>query len=185
MNRTYLFVPPEERSDVEALGATWDSDLKCWYVDGEPSSGLARWSSASDDDDEFSIISNDAYVASAGITCPHCGQETEVICIHCVSGTASGQSLEQFTVFYIRAVNETLLQELKSWPDFRRTIEGDVVGDFANHCSRCGDAIADMDLHSEPDHVFFDIVHADSGAIALTPISLPIELSGSEHFVIE
>jgi ribosomal protein S27AE len=184
MNRTYLFVPPEERSDVEALGARWDSDLKCWYVDGEPSSGLARWSSASDDD-EFSIISNDAYVASAGITCPHCGQETEVICIHCVSGTASGQSLEQFTVFYIRAVNETLLQELKSWPDFRRTIEGDAVGDFANHCSRCGDAIADMDLHSEPDHVFFDIVHAASGAITLTPISLPIELSGSEHFVIE
>ena len=184
MNRTYLFVPPEERSDVEALGATWDSDLKCWYVDGEPSSGLARWSSASDDE-EFSIISNDAYVANAGITCPHCGQETGVICIHCVSGTASEQSLEQFTVFDIRAVNETLLQELKSWPDFRRTIEGDAVGDFANHCSRCGDAIADMDLHSEPDHVFFDIVHAASGAITLTPISLPIELSGNEHFVIE
>jgi hypothetical protein len=42
-----------------------------------------------------------------------------------------------------------------------------------------------MDLHSEPDHVFFDIVHAASGAIALTPIPLPIELSGNEHFVIE
>jgi hypothetical protein len=42
-----------------------------------------------------------------------------------------------------------------------------------------------MDLHSEPDHVFFDIVHAASGAITLTPIPLPIELSGNEHFVIE
>ena len=67
MNRTYLFVPPEERSEVEALGATWDSDLKCWYVDGEPSSSLARWSSTSEDE-EFSIISNDAYVARTGIT---------------------------------------------------------------------------------------------------------------------
>jgi hypothetical protein len=184
MNRTYLFVPPEERSEVEALGAAWDSDLKCWYVDGEPSSSLARWSSTSEDE-EFSIISNDAYVARTSLTCPHCGQETEVICIHCVSGTASQQSLEQFTVFDIRAVNETLLQELKSWPSFRRTIEGGVVGAFANHCSRCGDAIGDMDLHSEPDQVFFDIVHAASGAITLTPISLAIELSGNEHFVIE
>jgi len=145
MNRTYLFVPPEERSEVEALGAAWDSDLKCWYVDGEPSSSLARWSSTSEDE-EFSILSNDAYVARTGITCPHCGQETEVICIHCVSGTASEQSLEQFTVFDIRAVNETLLQELKSWPGFHRTVEGGVVGAFANHCSRCGDAIGGMDL---------------------------------------
>jgi hypothetical protein len=184
MNRTYLFVPPEERSEVEALGAAWDSDLKCWYVDGEPSSSLARWSPTSEDE-QFSIISNDAYVARTGITCPHCGQETEVICIHCASGTASEQSLEQFTVSDIRAVNETLLQELKSWPGFRRTIEGGEVGAFANHCSRCGDAIDDMDLHSEPDQVFFDIVHAASGAITLTPISLPIELSGNEHFVIE
>jgi hypothetical protein len=133
-------------------------------VDGEPPSSLARWSSTSEDE-EFSIISNDAYVARTGITCPHCGQETEVICIHCVSGTASEQSLEQFTVFDIRAVNETLLQELKSWPGFRRTIEGGVVGAFANHCSRCGDAVGDMNLHSEPDQVFFDIVHAASGAI--------------------
>jgi len=95
-------------------------------------------------------------------------------------GRKIADSLEQFTVFDIRAVNETLLQELKSWPDFRRTIEG-VVGAFANHCSQCGDAIGDMDLHSEPDHVLFDIVHAASGAITLTPISLPIELSGNEH----
>jgi ribosomal protein S27AE len=184
MNRTYLFVPPEERSEIEALGAEWDSDLKCWYVDGEPPSSLARWSSTTEDA-EFSIISNDAYVARTGVTCPHCGQETEVICIHCASGTASEQSLEQLTVFDIRAVNETLLQDLKSWPGFRRTIEGGVVGAFANHCSRCGDAIGDMNLHSEPDQVFFDIVHAASGAITLTPISLPIELSGNEHFVIE
>lgn len=124
-------------------------------------------------------------MARTGIICPHCGQETEVICIHCVTGTASEQSLEQFTVFDIRAVNETLLQELKRWPGFRRTMEGDVIGAFANHCSRCGDAIDDMDLHSEPDQVFFDIVHAASGAITLIPISLPIELSGNEHFVIE
>ena len=177
-------MPPEERSEVEALGAAWDSDLKCWYVDGEPSSSLARWSSISEDE-EFSIISDDAYVASTGITCPHCGQETEVICIHCVTGTASEQSLEQFTVFDIRALNETLLQELKSWPDFRRTMEGGEVGAFANHCSGCGDVIDDMDLHSEPDQVFFDIVHDASGAITLTPISLPIDLSGNEHFVIE
>jgi uncharacterized protein DUF5710 len=32
MNRTYLFVPPEEKSEVEALGAQWDTITKRWYV---------------------------------------------------------------------------------------------------------------------------------------------------------
>ena len=183
MHRTYLFVPPEERTEVEALGAQWDSTNKCWFVDGVPASSLARWSSLPEED-EYNIMSDDAYVASAGILCPHCGKETEVIGIHCLSGTVSGEPLERFTVSDVRAVDEVLLQELKRWPRFRPITEGDTSGDFVNHCAACGDAIGDMDLHSEPDHVFFDIVHASDGAVTLVPFSRTIRLSGDEHFVI-
>jgi uncharacterized protein DUF5710 len=184
MQRTYLFVPPEERAEVEALGAQWDSTQKRWYVEGTPSSSLARWSCIADED-EYSIISSDAYVASTRIPCPHCGQETEVIGIYCSSGTVLDEPLERFTVSDVRAVDEVLLQELKRWPRFRRTTEGDAFGDFANHCAACGGVIGDSDLHSEPDHAFFDIVHALDGTVTLLPLPRPIRLSGNEHFVID
>lgn len=184
MHRTYLFVPPEERAEVEALGARWDSTNKCWYVEGAPSSNLARWSS-SPEDDEYSIISNDAYVASTRIPCPHCGQQTEAIAIHCLSGTVLDEPLVRFTVSDIRAIDEVLLEELKRWPHFRRATQGDGIGEYANHCAACGDVIGDIDLHSEPDHVFFDIAHAQDGAITLVPLRRTIRLSGNEHFLIE
>lgn len=184
MNRTYLFVSPEERSEVEALGALWDSDKKCWYVDGEPSTHLAPWTSPSEDE-EFSIISNCAVIASATIPCPRCRRATEVVCIHCLSGTASGQSLERFTVFNISEVGESLRQALERWPSYRRAAEGDGAGDFANHCMSCGGVIFDIDLHAEPDQAFFDITHAPDGVITLIPLLKTIQLNGSEHFVVE
>jgi hypothetical protein len=184
MQRTYLFVPPEERAEVEQLGAQWDSTNKRWFVEGVPSSSLARWSSILEED-EYSTISNDAYVASTSIPCPHCGQETEVIAIYCLSGTVLDEPLERFTISDIRAVDEALLQGLKRWPSFRRTTEGDAFGDFANHCAACGDVIGDIKLHSEPEHVFFDIVHAVDGAVTLVPLMRTIRLSGNEHFVID
>jgi hypothetical protein len=84
-------------------------------------------------------------VANARILCPHCGQETDVIAIHCSSGTVLDEPLERFTV--------------------------------------C--VIGDIDLHSEPDHAFFDIVHAMDGTVTLVPLPRPIRLSGNEHFAID
>jgi hypothetical protein len=184
MQRTYLFVPPEERAEVEALGGQWDSTNKRWFVEGAPSSGLSRWSSVVQDD-EYSIISNDAYVASTSILCPHCAQETEVIAIYCVSGTVLDEPIERFTISDIRAIDEVLLQGLKRWPRFRATTEGDTFGDLANHCEACGDAIGDIDLHSEPGQAFFDIVHAVEGTVKLVALARTIRLSGNEHFVID
>jgi hypothetical protein len=58
-------------------------------------------------------------------------------------------------------------------------------GDFANHCAACGDVIGDFHFHSEPEHAFFDIAHAVSGAVTLVPLMRTIRLSGNEHFVID
>jgi hypothetical protein len=184
MNRTYLFVPPEERSEVEALGALWDAATKCWYVEGAPQSNLARWSSVPEEV-EYCILSNQAYVATTSIACPCCGQETEVLTIHCRSGLVLGEPLERFTVSDISAMDGVLVQQLKRWPGFRRTADGEAFGDFANHCAACGNVIGDIDLHSEPSHAFFDIVHATAGLVTLIPIPRSIQLSGNEHFVID
>jgi hypothetical protein len=102
------------------IGALWDSEAKCWYVQGKAPVGPWRWSETPRDE-EFNITLNDAYVASAALTCPHCSEETQVICPHCISGIASEQELEQFTFFDITAVDDSLLEELKRWPSFRRS----------------------------------------------------------------
>jgi len=70
VQRTYLFVPPEEKSEVQALGACWDADSKRWYIDsGEPSTKYSRWLPATEHEEEFTITSTEAYVAAATTAC--------------------------------------------------------------------------------------------------------------------
>jgi hypothetical protein len=33
--RTYLFVPPEEKLEAQALGAHWDDVTKRWYIQAD------------------------------------------------------------------------------------------------------------------------------------------------------
>jgi hypothetical protein len=102
-----------------------------------------------------------------------------------LSGTVLEQSLERFTVADIWAMDDALLQELKRWPSFRPATEGDTIREFAGHCIACDEVIGDIDLHSEPDHVLFDIEHAANGAVTLVSLPGTIRLSGNEHFVID
>jgi hypothetical protein len=44
VGRIYLFVPPEEYAEVEALDACWDDASKRWYIDGGgASAAYSRW----------------------------------------------------------------------------------------------------------------------------------------------
>lgn len=198
MSRTYLFVPPEEKSEVEALGALWDADSKRWYISSElEPAAFSRWlpdaaqtrgpdSEAGGNDSEFTISSNEAFVASARVLCRSCGAGIEVICIHCVSGTAFGEPLTSFTISDVWAMDESLVRQLQPWPTYRR-MEDSESGDgvFANHCPRCGAPQEDLYLHSEPDEPFFNISGADLGKVALAPLAGTIRLSGDEHFEVD
>jgi hypothetical protein len=188
VQRAYLFVRPEEYSKVQALGARWDDGSKRWYIEAdEPAERFAVWlSDLPADDESFSIASTDGYVAAATTSCRRCGSSIEVICIHCESGTVSGDPLTRFTVSNISGMDDGLAQQLRSWPNFRRVDDLDGEGDlFANHCARCGAAQEDMYLHSEPEDPFFDIPRAAPGSIKLTPLRGAIQLSGNEHFTVE
>jgi hypothetical protein len=184
--RTYLYVPPEEKSEVQALGASWDASLKSWYIDAdEMSERFSRWLPAIDDDEEFNIASDRASVAVARVHCQHCHVPIEVICIQCESGTANGAQLAAFTVSNIGAMDDALLRQLAPWPTFSRIVDpasGDMY--FANHCSSCHTVQDDMLLHSEPGEPFFDVSNAIPGSIDLVPLRGSIQLSGDEHFEI-
>jgi hypothetical protein len=186
MDRTYLFVPPEEKAEVQLLGAHWDDIAKCWYIGpDETPARFSRWLSP-EDDEGFNIASSQAYVAAATIPCQRCRASIEVICIYCGGGTASGEPLTQFTVSYVWAMDEDLTRQLLPWPTFRRVSSPDGgSGGFANHCSQCGVPQEDMFLHDEPDTPFFDIPRAPPGSIELTPLAGTIQLSGDEHFAVE
>jgi hypothetical protein len=185
MDRTYLFVPPEEKAEVESLGAQWDTALKCWYIGPtDPPAKFSRWLPPFEDDAELSIVSSDAFVAATTIPCHRCHTNIEVICIHCAIGTVSDELLTRFTVSDVWAMDEELTQQLKPWPTFRRiqTRTGE-LGSFANHCPHCDAVQDDLDLHSEPDSPFFEIAY--DASIELIPLTGTIRLAGDEHFTVE
>ncbi len=136
-------------------------------------------------DGDFTITSSDAYVAAAKVPCQRCRSSIEVICIHCASGTVSGETVDRFTVSDIWAMDEALARQLRPWPAFREVRDPDGEGVFANHCPRCGAPQDDLYLHSEPDEPFFDIPRAAPGSIVLTPLAGSIRLSGDEHFEVD
>jgi hypothetical protein len=187
VQRSYLFVPPEEKSEVQALGALWDTDSKRWYIDsGEPSAKYSRWLPDAEHDEEFTITSTEVYVAAATTACQRCHSAIKVICIHCESGMVRGEPLDRFAVSDVWAINDSLARQLGQWPNYRKVIvQSAEDGHFANHCPNCRAPQDDMYLHSEPDELFFDIPSAAAGSIELTRLAGSIQLSGDEHFRVD
>lgn len=185
MDRTYLFVPPEDKAEAQAAGAQWDERLKCWYVEtAEDPARFARW--LGDRDESLTITSDHAFVAATTVACSGCGRPIEVICIHCESGSVSDEPLNRFTVADVLAVDESLARQLAAWPGFRPIAGAGPDGSrFANHCPHCAAEQDDRDLHGEPGDPFFDIPQAAPGSIRLSPLTGRVRLRGDEHFVIE
>jgi hypothetical protein len=137
------------------------------------------------DDPEFAVTSDQAAVAAAKVSCWKCHEAIEVICIYCESGVVSGEVLTQFTVSNIWAMDEALSRQLEAWPTFRQVYDQTgQASHFANYCSHCSAVQEDLYLHSEPGDAFFDIPHAEPGAVTLTAIEGRVQLSGDESFVI-
>jgi hypothetical protein len=184
VDRTYLFVPPEEKAEVEALGARWDGESMRWYIGSdEDPARFSEWLPGGEDDEEFSITSDQAYVASATTSCQECHSKIEVICIYCESGGVFEEPLTQFTVSAIWQMDDALARQLGPWPFFKEVYDPAYQESyFANHCPHCGALQEDMYLHSEPDEPFYSIPRAAPGSIKLTPLVGRVQLSGDESF---
>ena len=126
---------------------------------------LSRWLGEEEDEapfsitsDEYSIASEEAFVASARCRCVKCGKNREVVCLYCKSGVdiETGDPIADFTVSNIWAMDGVLAKLMQRWPYFRKGV-GEDSGEenFANHCPHCGAMQEDYLLHSEPGDVFF------------------------------
>jgi hypothetical protein len=81
----------------------------------------------------------------------------------------------------VSEIDDTLQEQLARWPGFRFV---PAEGCFVNNCMRCGAVQDDMELHSEPDHPFFNIPDVPPTAVQLIPISGTVQLNGCESFAI-
>lgn len=186
MSRTYLYVPFEERDEVLELGAQWDPDGKCWFVDStlDPAP-FTRWLEAASElaDGVYSIVSDRAFLLAARIRCWKCHARARVFCIYCESGSIDGEQYEQFTVSNITAIDESLRRQLEHFPEFRFG-QARVAGGryLLNHCRRCGTQQADYYLHCDPSGVFFSLKDAPSGALEVIPLAGRVRLTGDEGF---
>lgn len=185
MSRTYLHVPFEERDQVRLLGAQWDADGKCWFIDSalDPAP-FHRWLEDSQSaDDPYSIVSDQAYLLSALIRCWKCHASARVVCVYCETGWIDGEPYEQFTVSNITAVDTSLRRQLEQLPEFRFG-QARVAGGryLVNHCRRCGTQQADYYLHCDPSGVFFSLKDAARGALEITPLVGRVRLTGDEGF---
>lgn len=153
MDRTYLFVPPEEKAEVQSLGAEWDSITKRWYIGpNQTPAGFSRWLPPFEEDvdadaEDLDISSNESFVAATTIACHRCHANIEVISIYCATGAVGDEPLTEFTVSEIWAMDEDLIRQLKPWTTFRK-LRDDLgkEGNFANHCSQCGAVQEDLYL---------------------------------------
>lgn len=132
---------------------------------------------------EFSIASEEAYVATAKTCCWKCRAAIEVVCVYCARGEIRGDLYEEFAVSHITAIDEALRRQLARWPLFRfgysRFAGGRCV---ANHCPRCRALQGDYFLHCEPSGPFFRLKGAPPGAVELTPLSGRVRMTGDEGF---
>jgi hypothetical protein len=183
-DRIYLYVSPDEYPRVEAAGARWDGESKRWYIpDGAMTPEFVRWSGEDIGEPEFGIVSEEAFVASAQVSCVECHQLTDVICIYCESGTdvVRGEDMTCFTLSNVWAINQSLAKQLEQWPFYRK--DGGVDdGNFSNYCLSCGAVKEDYWLHAEPGDVFFAVSDSDPGVVTLTPLYGPIQVNGDCSF---
>jgi Domain of unknown function (DUF5710) len=185
MKRTYLYVSYEERDEVEALGARWDDDSKCFYIEQENTDAFRRWlppdpAQSSSVETEYYIVSDHAEVVAANIACQGCLWGIEVICIYCEKGLISGEECKTFRVSNITAIDEALARQLRQWPNFR--FEPGEQPDsecFANHCPHCSMQQDEYWLHCEPDGAFF-MIKEGPASLRFTPLDGVIRLSGVE-----
>ncbi|HTX24830.1 MAG TPA: DUF5710 domain-containing protein [Steroidobacteraceae bacterium] len=187
-DKIYLYVPFEEKAQVKNLGARWDGERKCWYIErGQDPVPFRRWMDGDREADggeqDYSIVSERAYVASAQTHCWRCRARIEVICVYCETGLVDGEAYVDFTVSNITAVDDSLRQQLERWPSFRFGYSRSERKRYvANHCARCGVLQGDYYLHCEPAGAFFTLKHARAGRIGLEALTGRVCLNGDQGF---
>ncbi len=132
---------------------------------------------------EFSIASDEAYVATTEARCWRCRASIEVVCIYCATGEICGDRYEEFAVSNVTAIDEALRPQLAGWPHFRFGYSRAAGGRYlANHCPHCRALQGDYFLHCEPGGAFFTLKGAPPGVVKLTRLRGRVRLSGDEGF---
>jgi hypothetical protein len=186
--RAYLYVPLAERPLVQLLGARWDCEAQCWYVDqGRQLPVFSRWIPYSAGE-AYNVISEAAAIAAIDVPCSRCGRQTEAVCIYCRHGLVAGVPCRGFVCVAVRALDwwaSALLgachPQLRRAPRKAETaaVESDRPADlYVNHCTHCDAAQGQDPVNRCWDDPASWARLEGGGTVRLTPIPGTVRLRG-------
>lgn len=151
----YFAAPYEDREEIANRGAKWEFSRWRWCV--EDRKNYAKFSKWLDG----SLVSDELFILSAEIECPHCGGKTKVAAL------AVGEYTENFEpkvygeselniLYGFENISGRLAEYLvKNFPVKKRFYEPYGYKYLVNGCSRCDEIISDESLFSEENSPFF------------------------------
>ena len=185
MERVYLNVPYAEKDRAKSLGARWDAQAKCWYIGAHIDRSLFKvWlpeatERAAKGRTEYSIVSEDAYVATTISICWKCSDPTDVICIYCALATIDGDHYRHLNCSNVTAMDAALEEQMKAYQRFRLAYSKTANDHyFANHCRWCDALQGDFFDHNEPGGAFFPQHESDYGLYGFQPLAGIVRFDG-------
>lgn len=151
----YFTAPYEDRKELLKLGAKWEFSKWRWFVEKrEDYCRFSKWL-------DGSLISDELFILSAVIDCPHCGEETAVAALAVGSFTENfGQKIYGEGELNILYGFENITGGLATYfvekfPLKMRFFEPYGYAYLVNGCAKCDNIISDDSLFCEESSPFF------------------------------
>jgi len=138
VQRTYLFVPPEEESRSR-LWRVLDADSKRGTSTRASLPLNTEWLPATEHEEEFTITSTERYVAAATTACSDAFWSSRSSASHCESGTVCGEPLDRFYRLGCWAINDSSRGSLADGLITRKVITQNAADATSRiTCPNCG-----------------------------------------------
>jgi hypothetical protein len=128
-------------------------------------------------------------ILRASAPCPYCGAPTDVAALavpaghECLDEAEAGADWQIASapalLFHLSCVSDAAAQWLRRLAPNYHPQGPD--GDWQNHCSQCGEALVDEDLHCEPQGSFMPLTPMEAGRIECVSVAGPLTVQAAGY----
>ena len=151
----YFTAPYEDREKLIKLGAKWDFSRWRWCVeDRKDYAEFSKWL-------DGSLVSDELFILSSKVECPHCGEKTKVIALAVGKYSENFENklygADELNILYgFENISGRLLEYLtKNFPLKKRYYKPYGYKYLINGCAKCDGVISDESLFCEESSPFF------------------------------
>lgn len=168
----YFAAPYEDRDEILKLGAKWEFSKWRWCIeDCEDYAKFSKWL-------DGPLISDELYILSAEINCPHCGGRTKVAAL-AVGGYTENFGRREYgkgalnILYGFENISGGLAKYLKeNFPVKKRFFEPYGYKYLINGCVKCDKIISDDSLFCEESSPFFINSEQKANKLKIVKVSL-------------